>query len=119
MEQSNMYLWLQMGKATIIEINYTNWQKHLTNGLILVDFWAPWCTACKYQDPILDELLIIFENKLNIGKIDINDNRFLANRYGVKNIPTIILFSNGELINRMPGIENKEDLIRIIKKHII
>jgi len=107
-----------MSKSNFININFINWEKHINHGLILVDFWAPWCNACKAQDKIYDEIAQIFPNELRIGKIDVSDNRVLADKFGVRNIPFLILIKNEEQILQMPGIESKEYLISQIKKNI-
>jgi thioredoxin 1 len=117
----NNYLSLraQMGKSAFIEVNFINWEQHVNNGLILIDFWAPWCSACVSQDKIYNEIAITFHDKLRIGKVDVNDNRVLANKFGVINIPHLILFKDGIQIMQLPGIESKEYLISQIKKHLI
>ena len=108
-----------MDKKLINDINYTNFAQFINSGLVLLDFWAPWCTACKTQDKIYKELADMFSKNLTIGKIDVADNRFLADKFGVRNIPHIILLKDGEKLFQMSGIENKEYLISQIKKHII
>lgn len=104
-----------MENSKFININFVNWQEYINDELILLDFWAPWCSACIAQDKIYDEIALQFPSKLIIGKIDINDNRVLAEKFGVKNIPFLILLKNGEQILQMQGIENKEYLINQIK----
>ncbi len=108
-----------MKESTFININFTNWEQHVNQGLILLDFWAPWCSACIAQDKIYNEIAKMFPGKLRIGKIDVSDNRVLANKFGVRNIPFLILFKDGKQVTQMPGIESKEYLISQIKKHII
>lgn len=108
-----------MKKDTFININFINWEQHVNHGLILLDFWAPWCSACIAQDKIYDEIALMFPNELHIGKIDVSENRVLADKFGVRNIPFLILLKNGKQILQMPGIENKEYLISQIKKYII
>jgi len=108
-----------MQKSTFININFVNWEQHVNSGLILLDFWAPWCSACIAQNKIYDEFAMMFSDNLKIGKVDINDNRVLADKFGVRNIPFLILFKNGKQVLQMPGIESKEYLISQIKKHLI
>ncbi len=102
----------------IIEINFINWNQFKDRGLVLLDFWAPWCSACKYQDKIYYEISEIFKQELIIGKINVADNRVLAEQLGVKNIPFLILLKNGETVLKMLGIENSNYLISQIKKYL-
>jgi len=107
-----------MKKSILININFVNWEQHINTGLILLDFWAPRCSACIAQDKIYNEIALLFPDKLKIGKIDVNDNRVLADKFGVKNIPFLILMKDGKQIMQLPGIESKEYLISQIKKHL-
>lgn len=108
-----------MEKSTFININFVNWEQHVNNGLILLDFWAPWCSACTAQNKIYDEIALLFPEKLKIGKIDVSDNRVLSEKFGVRNIPFLILIKDGKQVMQMSGIESKEYLISQIKKNII
>ncbi len=108
-----------MKENAIININFVNWEQYVNHGLFLLDFWAPWCSACVAQDKIYAEIAELFPNQLQIGKIDVNDNRVLAEKFGVKNIPFLILLKNGKRVAQMPGVESKEYLISQIKKYII
>ena len=105
-------------KKGFVNINFVNWEKELNSGLWLVDFWAEWCTACQVQDKVYEELAGLFGEKLNIGKINVSDNRLLADHFGVRNIPFLILMKGGEIITQMPGIQSKEYLINQIKQQI-
>ena len=107
-----------MEKGKFIEINYVNKDRYLNNGLILLDFWAEWCTACIAQDRVYEEIAGMFGDRLKIGKINVNDNRLLADEYGVRNIPYLMLLKDGKPVMQMPGIQSKEYLISQIKKHI-
>ncbi len=101
-----------------IQINYLNKDLFLEKGLILLDFWAEWCTACIAQDKVYQEISIMFGDKLKIGKINVNDNRVLSDSFGVRNIPYLILVNNGKPVLQMPGIQSKEYLISQIKKYL-
>lgn len=103
----------------IVEVNFVNRDNYLNQPLILLDFWAEWCTACKSQDIIYEELQQTFGDNLCIGKINVADNRLLADEFGVRNIPQIILLKSGEKILQMPGIQSKEQLINQIKKYFL
>ena len=85
----------------------------LSKGKILVDFYADWCGPCKMQGEILKEI----ENEINykIIKINVDDNHNLTKKYGILTIPTILLFENGELINKKVGLTTREELLKILK----
>ena len=77
---------------------------------VLVDFWAEWCGPCKMLGPIIDELAKEYEGKAKIGKVDIDNNRDAAVKFNIQSIPSIIIFKNGEEVNRFVGINPKEEL---------
>lgn len=101
-----------------IHLNYPNFDKVVGNSTILVDFWAEWCSPCKVQDPILDEVASELNGKALIGKVNVDDNRTIASKYGVMNIPTMILFKNGEKIHQFVGVQPKHKIIDVINKNI-
>ena len=107
-----------MKEEGFIHINYVNKEQHLTTGLILLDFWAEWCTACIAQDKVYGEIAKLFGSKLKIGKINVSDNRLLTDNFGVRNIPYLILLKDGKPVMQMPGIQSKAYLISQIKKQI-
>mgnify|MGYP000591869589 CR=1 FL=1 len=75
---------------------------------VLVDFWAAWCGPCRMVGPIIDELSKEYEGKAVVAKLDVDQNQEFAAKYGVRNIPTVLLFKNGELVNRQVGVAQKE-----------
>ncbi len=107
-----------MNDTIFINIDYFNWENETSNGLVLLDFWAEWCTACVAQDKIYNEIKLKFGDKIKIGKIHVGDNRVISNKFGVRNIPYLILLKNGKKVMQTPGIINKEYLINQIEKHI-
>lgn len=76
---------------------------------VLVDFWAAWCGPCRMVGPIIDELSTEYEGKAVVGKVDIDSNQQYAAQFGVRNIPTVLVFKDGELIDRKVGVASKSD----------
>ena len=75
----------------------------------MVDFWAAWCGPCRMVGPIIDELSEEYDGKAIVGKVDIDSNQQYAAQFGVRNIPTVLLFKNGELVDRKVGVSSKND----------
>ena len=75
---------------------------------VLVDFWAAWCGPCRMVGPIIDELSKEYDGKAVVGKVDIDSNQEFAAKYGVRNIPTVLIFNKGELVDRKVGVSSKQ-----------
>ena len=86
--------------------------------LVMVDFWAAWCGPCRMVGPIIDELSEEYEGKAIIGKVDIDSNQQYAAQFGVRNIPTVLVFKDGELVDRKVGVSSKNDYAQAIDKLI-
>ena len=78
-----------------------------TGGLAVVDFWAEWCGPCRVVGPIMDEISTDFEGKAIVGKLDVDSNQEFAAKYGVRNIPTVLVFKDGEIVGRQVGVAPK------------
>jgi thioredoxin 1 len=74
---------------------------------VLVDFWAEWCGPCRMLGPIIEELSSDYDGKAVIGKVDVDSNQQYAAQFGVRNIPTVLIFKDGELVNRQVGVSQK------------
>jgi len=77
---------------------------------VLVDFWAEWCGPCKMIGPILDELAEEYSGRVKIGKVNIDEQQELAAQYGIRSIPTLLLFHQGQVADQMVGLRSKRDL---------
>ena len=75
---------------------------------VVVDFWAAWCGPCRMVGPIIDEVSQEYEGKAVVGKVDVDSNQEYAAKYGVRNIPTVLVFKNGEIVNRHVGVSPKQ-----------
>ncbi len=94
-----------------LEITDSNFEETVLNSdkPVLVDFWAAWCGPCRMVGPIIDELSEEYEGKAVVGKVDIDSNQQYAAQFGVRNIPTVLVFKNGELVDRKVGVSSKND----------
>jgi thioredoxin 1 len=75
---------------------------------VMVDFWAAWCGPCRMVGPVIEEIAVDFEGKAVVGKIDVDANQEFAAKYGVRNIPTVLVFQNGEVVGRQVGVAPKQ-----------
>ena len=96
----------------IINLNVSNFQKEINNGVVLVDFWAAWCMPCKMLAPILNETANEINKKAKIGKLNVDECQIIASKYNVRSIPTMILFKDGKESERFVGVKQKDFLLK-------
>ena len=97
------------------EVTDGNIQELLAQGKpMVIDFWAQWCGPCKMMLPIVEELANEYEGKVIVGKLNVDDNTETCEKYGIMNIPTMLFFKNGELVDRHVGACRKPDLQKLI-----
>ena len=92
-----------------IEITDSNFEEVVLKSSkpVMVDFWAEWCGPCRMLGPIIEELSKEYEGKAVVGKVDVDSNQEFAAKFGVRNIPTVLTFKDGELVNRQVGVSSK------------
>ena len=101
-----------MAGSNILTLTQENFTKEVLQSIqpILVDFWAEWCGPCKMLAPILDELATEYDGRVRIGKVNIDDHQELATQYGIRSIPTLLLFHQGQVADQIVGARSKRDL---------
>jgi thioredoxin 1 len=95
-----------------LEITDANFDQLITEGKpVVVDFWAEWCGPCRMVGPIVETLAEQYDGKVIIGKLNVDDNPDVCEKYGIRNIPTILFFKNGEIVDKQVGAVQKDVLI--------
>lgn len=97
-----------MGKY--IDLKAADFDATIAEGTVLVDFWAPWCGPCRMLAPVIEELAEDFDGKAKICKVNTDEEQDVAVKYGIRSIPTILFFKDGELVDQMVGASSKQIL---------
>ncbi|WP_017726661.1 thioredoxin [Halalkalibacterium ligniniphilum] len=102
----------------IVNVTDQTFGSETSEGVVLADFWAPWCGPCKMIAPVLEELDAEMGDKVKIAKLDVDENQETASKFGVMSIPTLLVFKDGEVVDQVVGFQPKEALAELLNKHI-
>ena len=109
-----------MASEHLLELTDDNWQKEVLSSEqpVLVDFWAPWCGPCRAIAPHVESLASEYEGKIRVGKLNIDDHQQAARQYGVRSIPTLLLFKEGKVVEQIVGAVAKDKLESLVQPHL-
>lgn len=109
-----------MASEAIIEISDSNFESEVVKSdvPVLVDFWAPWCGPCRAIAPIVEEISSAYEGKIKVGKMNVDENQSTTMKFGIRSIPTIIMFKGGEAVDQIIGAVPKGEIEKVVEKSI-
>ncbi|MBN2161857.1 MAG: thioredoxin [Pontiellaceae bacterium] len=102
----------------VIDLNGNSYEEATKSGVVLVDFWAPWCGPCKMQGPILEKVAAEIGDKAVIAKVNVDESPELAAKYGIRSIPTLILLKDGESKQQFVGLQQQAALVSAISAEL-
>jgi len=104
--------------SKVLEVSDVNFMETIKTGVTLVDFWAPWCGPCMMQGPIVDKVAEKVAGKAKVAKVNVDDGTRTAGQYGIRSIPTIIVFKDGEAVQQFVGVQSEAQLMAAIEKAV-
>ncbi|MFQ5716860.1 MAG: thioredoxin [Nitrospinales bacterium] len=109
-----------MASAKVVSISDDEFEKSIMqcDKPALVDFWAEWCQPCKMLAPTVEELADDYENQILVGKLNVDDNPATATKFGIRGIPTLLLFKDGKVVQQMVGVKSKAEIKKVIDENL-
>lgn len=105
-----------MANESIVELTDGTFENEVmqNDGPVLVDFWAPWCGPCKALAPTLNEIADSYQGKVKVGKINVDENHSITMKFGIRSIPTLIVFKDGEVLEQIIGAVPRSEIERVL-----
>ncbi len=109
-----------MASEAIIEVSDSNFESEVVNSdvPVLVDFWAPWCGPCRAIAPMVEEISESYAGKIKVGKMNVDENQSTTMKFGIRSIPTLIMFKGGEAVDQIIGAVPKSEIEQVVEKSL-